>query len=508
MERISQKSGKPAGISRRKFVKVAASGTAAFTILPNIAVSGLGHVVPSDKLLIAAVGCGGEGADDIRHYAIAPKKNAEIAFLCDVDDRMAAPRRKQFPKAGFYYDWREMFDKESKNFDAVSVAIPDHNHAIVGLGAMQLKKHLYLQKPLTHDIYEARLLTQASQKYRVVTQMGDQGASCDGMRTLREWIEAGVLGEISEVYCWTDRPVWPQGIAWPDSRPAVPKELKWDLWLGTAEDPGYIDNLVPFNWRGWWIFGTGALGDMGCHIMGPPFKLLNLGYPTEVSCSASTVYTGIFKEGVFPKSGPVSSTVRFTYKLKNGKDLNLFWMDGGITPARPFEIDADKNMNDIMGDWPGLNDYEGATLFIGTKGKAACGWGGRNPILLPLSRNKEINVPQKYPRVQGDMDGHWWQWIDACIAGYGNAEVDSPFTGYAGPLTETVLMGNLLLRSFNIRQTIKRKDPVYGEMEGSVFPGRYISYKWDGANMRITNFELANQFVKRAYRKGWGELKL
>jgi len=509
MKTINHKSRGSNSLSRRNFVKTAASGAAALTILPNFTVSGLGHVAPSDKLLIAAVGCGGEAADDIRHYSIAPKKNAEIAFLCDVDDRPAAERRKQFPKAGFYHDWREMFDKESKNFDAVSVAIPDHNHAIVGLSAMQLKKHLYLQKPLTHDIYEARILTQASEKYKVVTQMGDQGASCDGMRTLREWIEADVLGQIEKVFCWTDRPVWPQGIPWPTTTPPVPKELNWDLWLGTAQETNYIDNLVPFNWRGWWRFGTGALGDMGCHIIGPPFKLLNLGYPTEVTCSASTVYNGIFKEGLYPDSGPVSSSIRFRYKLKNGKDLDLYWMDGGITPERPNEIDPDVNMNEILCDYPlGLNDYEGGTLFIGTKGKAACGWGGRNPILLPLSRNKEVNVPKKYPRITGDMDGHWWQWIDACIAGYGNAEVDSPFVGYAGPLTETVLMGNLILRSFNIREKISRKDPVYGDMEGYDFPGRYVNYKWDGENMRITNFEKANQFVKREYRKGWGEIKL
>jgi len=499
------KSGK---VSRRDFVKISTTGAAAFTIVPGYTIGGSGHVPPSDKLYIAAIGCGGEGENDIHHHAGAPKKNAVISFLCDVDDRQAAPRRKEFPKATFYYDWREMFDKESKNFDAVTVAIPDHNHAIVGLRAMQLKKHLYLQKPLSHDIYEARILTHASEKYKVVTQMGDQGASCDGIRTLREWIEADLLGEIEKVYCWTDRPVWPQGIKWPDSHPPVPKELKWDLWLGTAQETDYIDNMVPFNWRGWWRFGTGALGDMGCHIMGPPFKLLKLGYPTEVSGSASTVYRGIFKEGLFPESGPVSSSIRFKFKQKSGKDLSLYWMDGGITPERPSELNEDGNMNDIMGDWPNVNDFEGSTLFIGTKGKAACGWGGRNPILLPLSRNKEINIPKKYPRVVGDMDGHWWQWIDACIAGYGNAEVSSPFAGYAGPLTETVLMGNLLLRSFNIRESVKRKDPVYGEMETNIFPGRYINYKWDGANMRITNFEQANQFVKRTYRKGWGELKI
>ncbi|NOY36443.1 MAG: Gfo/Idh/MocA family oxidoreductase [Chlorobi bacterium] len=508
MEKTDHNKNESPGISRRKFVGMTASGATALTVVPSFAVSGLGHVAPSDKLHIAAVGCGGEAAADIHTFIKTPKKNVVISHLCDVDDRQAAPMRKEFPKAPFYHDWREMFDKEHENFDAVTVAIPDHNHALVGLSAMQLHKHLYLQKPLTHDIYEARILTEAAKKYKVVTQMGDQGASCDGMRTLREWLEADILGDIEKVYCWTDRPVWPQGIPWPDKHPQVPKELNWDLWLGTAKETEYIDNMVPFNWRGWWEFGTGALGDMGCHIMGPPFKLLELGYPTEVSGSASTVYDGIFSEAQYPESGPVSSSIRFKYNLKNGKTLDLYWMDGGITPERPEELDTDKNMNEILGDWPGLNDYEGSTLFIGTKGKAACGWGGRNPILLPLSLNKDLHVPEKYPRVAGGMDGHYWQFVDACIAGYGNAEVDSPFEGYAGPLTETVLMGNLLLRSFNIREKIKRKDPVYGNLEGFVYPGRYINYKWDGENMRITNFELANQFVKREYREGWGTLKL
>ena len=169
MRNNNQKSNDLTELTRRNFVKAATSGAAAFTILPSFTVSGLGHVPPSDKLQIAAVGCGGEGENDIHHYAIAPKKNAVVSCLCDVDDRQAAPRRKEFPKATFYRDWREMFDKEGNNFDAVSVAIPDHNHAIVGLSAMQLKKHLYLQKPLSHDIYEARILTQAAEKYKVVT---------------------------------------------------------------------------------------------------------------------------------------------------------------------------------------------------------------------------------------------------------------------------------------------------------------------------------------------------
>jgi hypothetical protein len=183
-------------------------------------------------------------------------------------------------------------------------------------------------------------------------------------------------------------------------------------------------------------------------------------------------------------------------------------MDGGMIPDRPDDLDPDLNENEALADVPEENDFEGGSLFIGTKGKVSCGWGGSHPRLLPLSLNKDVNVPKKYPRIAGGMDGHWWQWIDACIAGYGNAEVDSPFVGYAGPLTETVLMGNLLLRSFNIREKVKRHDPVYGDVEDITTPGRYIAYKWDGANMKITNFEPANQFIKREYRKGWGQLTL
>jgi predicted dehydrogenase len=210
---------------------------------------------------------------------------------------------------------------------------------------MQLKKHLYLQKPLSHDIYEARVLTEAAKKFKVVTQMGDQGASCDGMRTMREWIEAGLIGDIDKVYCWTDRPVWPQGISWPTARPLF-KGLKWDLWLGTAPSTAYIDNLVPFNWRGWWEFGTGALGDMGCHIIGPPFKLFDLGYPTQISGSASTVYKGIFKEGIYSESGPVSSSIKFNFTLKTAESGSL--LDGwGITPPRVNELDPSA-MNEVL----------------------------------------------------------------------------------------------------------------------------------------------------------------
>ena len=222
-------------VSRRKFIQSASVAAAAFTIVPRF-VLGKGYRAPSDTLYVAGIGVGGKGESDIASFAKSGK--AEITFLCDVDDRRAANSVKAFPKAKYYRDFREMLDKEHKTIDAVSVSTPDHNHAVQALAAMQLGKHVYVQKPLTHDIYEARVLTEAAKKYKVVTQMGNQGASGDGVRQLREWYNAGVIGDVHTVYVWTNRPVWPQGIPWPDKKAEVPKELDWDLWLGTAPRRG------------------------------------------------------------------------------------------------------------------------------------------------------------------------------------------------------------------------------------------------------------------------------
>ncbi|WP_353197698.1 Gfo/Idh/MocA family oxidoreductase [Parapedobacter defluvii] len=513
MEQTTKQQTSTAGISRRKFLGAAATGIAGITILPSHTIAGLGHIPPSDKLYIAKIGCGGMGAADLGSLMNTPKKNAEIACLCDVDARMVADARKKYPKASFYEDWRKLYDEAGNKFDAVCISTPDHNHAIQAFGAIRMGKHVYLQKPLAHDIYEARILTEAAKKYKVVTQMGDQGNSCDGMKTMREWFEAGLIGNIEKVYCWTNRPVWPQGIPWPTAKAPVPKELNWDLWLGTAEYTDYIENLVPFNWRGWWAFGTGALGDMGCHIIGPAFKLLGLNYPSEVSCSVTNQFTGIFEEAYYPESGPVASSIRFKFKQQNGRDLSLYWMDGGIMPERPEEVDPNADLTNAMGDLD-PRDVEGATVFVGTKGKVSCGWGGSDPRLWQQNGSKkplfakDVGIPEKYPRIPGGTNGHYWAWIDSCIAGYDKARVESPFEGYAGPLTEAVLMGNLILRGYNIRTKTSRNDAVYGEMETYQYPGRNITYLWDGPNMRITNFPEANQFVKRTYRNGWEALTL
>ena len=479
-----------APVTRRKFIRNASLAAAGFYIVPRH-VLGRGYIAPSDKLLIAGVGAGGKGGDDQRRFAATGK--AEIAFLCDVDDRQAAKNRKLFPKAKYYHDWRELFEKEHKNFDAVSVGTPDHNHAVIGFHAMQLGKHVYVQKPLTHDIWEARMMGEAAKRYKVVTQMGDQGTSGDGVRQLMEWYDAGIIGDVHTVHCWTNRPVWPQGIPWPDKNPAVPEGLNWDLWLGTAENRAYQDLVVPFNWRGWWDFGTGAIGDMACHIVGPVFKVLKLEYPTEVTCSLSTPYVNNWQQANYPECGPVSSSSHLKFLRKNGQQVKINWMDGGIQPERPDELGP----NEVMG---GKGDVGNGVIFEGTKGKMMCGVYGQDPQLLPTSRTKEVHVPKKYPRIPKGAEGHYGQWVEACLAGYGKKEVDSPFEGYAVPLTESILMANLAMRSFNVKKP--RKDG-----KGYEFPGRGITLQWDAKNMKVTNFDEANQFVKRTYRSGWPELK-
>jgi len=460
--------------SRRDFLKTGAVAAASFMIVPRYVLGGKGYTAPSDKLLIAGVGAGGKGESDIHNFHKSGK--AEIAFLCDVDDRRSAKSRERFPKAKYYKDWRELLEKDAKNFDAVSVSTPDHNHAIIAYHAMSLGKHVYVQKPLTHDIWEARMLTEAARKFKVVTQMGNQGASNDGTRQLSEWYDAGLIGDVHTVYCWTNRPVWPQGIAWPKPDPNIPKELDWDLWLGTAPKKDYVDNLVPFNWRGWWDYGTGALGDMGCHLVEAPFRVLDIRYAKDVQASVGSVYVGEFTEGHFPESCPPSSHITLTFPktAKTKGDVTLHWMDGGIQPERPDELLPNEN-------FPG--EEGNGTLFIGTKGKMFASTYSDGATLLPTALTKEAKAPKKWDRVPGGADGHYAQWVEGCLAGYGNKELSSSFDK-AGPLTEALLMANLAVRGHGLE-------------------GGRIKLLWDQQAMKVSNFEPVNKFVKRDYREGW-----
>lgn len=466
-------------ITRRSFIRDTALAGAAFTIVPRFVLGGKGYIPPSETVYIAGIGVGGKGTSDLTGVARNP--HARVVFLCDVDERMAAKSKQNFPEAKFYKDFRVMFDRENKGIDAVTVSTPDHTHAVAAMAAMNRGKHVYVQKPLTWSIYEARVLAENAKKNRIVTQMGNQYASAESVRRAKEYVDAGLIGDVHSVLAWTNRPVWPQGIPAPEGKHDIPKELDWDLWLGPAQPVDYNPAYHPFNWRGWWAFGTGALGDMGCHVMDAAFRILPIDFPNEVECSATTEWSGFFQEADYRDSCPASSIIHLNFPRTDGKgDIQLTWMDGGLLPKRPEELKPDEPMGDI----------DGGYIFIGTKGKLM---GNYNtlPVLLPTSRMQEDNLPKPtLPRVEGAEAGHYTQWVDAIRAGYGNMKISSPFD-YAGPFTEAVIMGNLALRSYNMRQEGENR-----------YPGRK-KLLWDARNMKITNFDEANQFVRRQYRGGW-----
>ncbi len=473
------KKGSNSTVSRGQFIRQTALTAAGFMIIPRH-VLGKGFIAPSDKLNIAGIGVGGKGISDLSEFSKSPFVN--IVSLCDVDDRQAKEARKRYPKASYYHDFREMLDKEKNNIDACSISTPDHTHAVATIAAMQLGKHVYTQKPLTHDIYEARKLTEAAKRYNVVTQMGNQGGSGDGVRKAQEMYQAGLIGDVIEAHAWTNRPVWPQGIPTPTGKFEVPAELIWDLWLGPAAAIDYNPAYLPFNWRGWWSFGTGALGDMACHIMDPIFRILPILYPDSAECSVATIWKEMWNDAPNLDACPPASIIHLNYPRTDGKgNIRVSWHDGGLLPERPEELLPEE----AFGNW------DGGVLIVGTKGKMLIDCYGENPRLLPSLRMQDLNVKQTLPRVP---EGHYLQWVNACRAGYGNATTSSPFE-YAGPFTESILMGNLAIRSWML------KNP---KLKG--WDDKYLGRKkllWDPANMRVTNFDEANQFVQRQYRSGW-----
>ena len=470
--------------TRRSFIKKSAVIATGISIIPRHVMGGIGFTPPSDKLNIAGIGAGGKGTSDIAEFAKSPYVN--IVSFCDVDDRQAVKSRTSFPKASYFNDFRKMLEKEGKNIDAVSVSTPDHTHAVATYAAMQMGKHVYVQKPLTHDIWEARMLTEAAKKYKVVTQMGNQGGSGDGVRKMKEMYDTGIIGDVHTVKCWTNRAIWPQALETPTKKNKIPKGLHWDLWLGTAEMREYNDAYLPFDWRGWSDFGTGALGDMACHIMDPVYRILPILYPNTVECSVSDSFKGKFEMADYPKSFPNSSKIHLSYPRTDGKgSIKVTWMDGGLLPERPDEL----------GDDEALGNWDGGVLFIGTKGKLLADCYGANPRLLPLTLNEQFEVEETIARVP---EGHYLQWVNACIAGYENAETSSSFD-YAGPFTESILIGNLALKAyFEVDPNAKNQ----GFWGGSKYHGRK-RLRWDAENMKITNFDPANKYVKRKYRGDW-----
>ncbi len=462
--------------SRRTFLQNSALTATGFMILPRH-VLGRGYKSPSDKLNIAFVGVGGRGADHVNIL-----KGENVVAFCDVDERRAAPTFEDFPNVPRFTDYRKMLDALGSQIDAVVVATPDHSHAMPALAAMEMGKHVYVEKPLTHNIAEARQLLEASRKYKVVTQMGNQGASMDCNAQLAEWVQGGVIGDVHTAHVWTNRPVWPQGVPTPTGKREIPATLDWNLWLGKAPYRDYNPAYLPFKWRGWWDFGTGALGDMGCHLLDPAYRALSLTSPLSAEASCTTSWIGDFVEANYADSCPPSSIVKLEFGArKKMPPCTLWWYDGGLRPMRPAELGSDEK----FGSW------DGGILLEGKKGKILAGIYGEKATLLPTSKMEDFKSPKpSLPRNTGE---HQTIWAEACK---GNGKASSPFE-YAVPLTETLLMGNLAVRCYDYKVLQEGKKP-----DGWApwdYPGR-VRLEWDSAAMRVTNYEDANQFISREAR--------
>lgn len=471
---MNDRKDQPTLISRRAFVGGVGAAAAGFVIVPRHVLGGPRYQAPSDRVNVAVVGyTHGMGTANLN----AAAKVANIVALCDVDESEVAQRRlvnskisERFPNVPHFRDYRAMLEKQ-KDIDGVIVATPDHTHAVIAMAAMQLGKHVYVQKPLTRTISEARALTEAGRRYKVVTQMGNQGHSGEGVRLIEEWIADGAIGPVREVHCWTNRPIWPQGMPRPTDTPAVPEGLDWDLWLGPAAVRPYHTAYHPFSWRSWLAFGCGALGDMACHVMDAAYTALKLGYPSSVAASLAYQVVevpqaegGTSNERLeYKDSFPPATIVHYTFPArgKNYPEVKLHWYDGGLLPERPAELEPDRHLP------------ESGTIFVGEKGKLMCETYSESPRLIPETRMQAYKRPKKtIPRVQGSHEQNWIEAIQ------GKTKAVSHFD-YAGPFTETVLLGNLAV----------------------MFPGETL--RWDGANLKVTNLADANEYVQHHYRQGW-----
>ena len=423
----------------------------------------------NNKLNVAGIGCMGKGESDLA--GISKSKDVNIVALCDVDDRSLAKAKQKYPGAKTYNDFRKMLE-EQKDIDAVTVSTPDHMHAPAAMMAIKMGKHVYVQKPLTHTVEEARKLTLAAREYKVATAMGNQGHSGEGWRVLCEYIWNGAIGDVTEVHCWTNRPIWPQGMTVPEGEDTPPSYLHWNEWLGPAKQRPYVEHhpkddkgnpindenrrrvYCPFVWRGWWDFGCGALGDMACHIMDGAFWALHLGYPTRVEL--------VDHSELNPYSAPKWSILKYHFPARGAMPpCTVTWYDGGKKPERPEELEPDRK----------LAEGDNGSLFIGSKGKMMAGTYGGGVRIIPEAKHQATpKPPQMIPRIKD----HHLEWVEACRGG-------TPHSGnfdYAGPFSEVVLLGNLALRV-----------------------GK--SLDWDGPAMKVTNVPEANQFVRKEYRKGW-----
>ena len=447
--------GTPATLSRRRFVSSAAAATFGFQIVPRHVIGGPGFIPPSEKLNIGCIGIGGQGGGDIKDLDSTGLVN--IVALCDVDLDHAAGTIKAYPGAKLHRDYRKLLDQQ-KDIDAVLVATPDHVHAPASILAMHAGRHVYVEKPLAHSIGEARRMAEVAKATGRVTQMGNQGHASEGLRLMREWIQAGSIGKVTEVHVWSDRPghFWDtQGKPRPADTPPVPKNLDWDLWLGPSQARPYHPDYCPRKWRGWWMFGNGALGDMAVHNADPAFYALDLGPPDWVDAETA------------PNNGesfPAWNIITYHFPARGDQPpVTMKWYDGGKMPPKPPGMEEDKKLGD------------NGIYFVGDKGAMiAGGWAG-TPRLVPESRMKDFVIPARViPRC---TVGHRREWIEACKAGKPE-DAKSGFH-YSAPFTETLLIGLLAVRF-----------------------GKRI--EWDSASLKAKNMPEADAFIHKVYRQGYG----
>ena len=433
-------------ITRRQFMRSGAAAAAAFTFWPK---GILRAQSPAQRLHVAFIGAGGRGASNLHEISQCA---ADVVALCDVDASNLAAAAKSFPNAKTYSDFRKLL--EQKDIDGVVVSTPDHVHAFAALAAIRLGKHIYCEKPLTHCVYESRILRLAAAEKKVATQMGNGGHSSEGTRATVEWIQSGAIGQVREVHMWTDRAKdwWPQGVPRPTETPPVPQNLAWDLWIGPAPQRPYHPAYHPFKWRGWADFGTGALGDMGCHVFDVSCWALKLGPPSTIEAETS---------GYNRETFPEWSIVRYEFPQRGDlPPVKLTWYDGGKLPQRPPELEEGREM--------GTKD--GGTIFVGDKGKMIVPLGGA-PRLIPEAKMKDFKRPD--PSIPRSI-GHHKEWVEACKGG---PPAGSNFD-FSGPMTETILLGNVAIRV-----------------------GKKI--QWDSEKLQATNAPDAAPLIHREYRKGW-----
>ena len=456
-------------MSRRSFLKTGTTAAIGLSMVPG-AIFGAKKdskkkkAAKKDKIKLLGVGIGGRGASVLRGLVKTGK--VEIIGLCDVDWKYAGhvfeEHEKNFPNLKRYNDYKKMYAELLDQADAVMCATADHTHAIICAEAIAAGKHVSCAKPLTHTVYESRLLTKLAAKHRVATQMGNQGASGEGVRKICNWIWNGEIGEIKKVETFTDRPIWPQGLERPEETPAVPSTLNWDAFIGPAPMRPYNPIYTPWNFRGWWDFGTGALGDMACHILHPVFKALNLKYPTKVQGTSTLLLS---------ESCPNAEYIKYTFPARDNMpkvampEVEVYWYDGGLMPERPVQLPNGKNLN-VSG---------GAAIFYGTKDILICGCYGVDPYLLS-GRNPE--VPNLCREVENN--DHQADWVRACLEDPDERIPSESDFQFAGPFNEMVVMGVNAVRLQGLNQELE----------------------WDGEKMEFTNIP-ADAVVKSVIKDGF-----